>query len=189
MEKTDFIIKIISGIAGLVSACESVWKFRKQKEHEQAETAFRSLYIPAMELIEDHLYVSNKDDFNKPSFISCKTSLHKLIDEQYIYVPFNLQDTFNDFEKSTGDNRIKSYNKFCDCFINYYRENANACGMKRLSVWRRNKLKWYSSTQKMILTNAMVIGEIISTLLMVVSISLIATVILLNALQWLGAVL
>ncbi|MBQ8781232.1 MAG: hypothetical protein IJZ72_06125 [Oscillospiraceae bacterium] len=189
MEKAELIIKIISGIAALISAVGGIGKFRKQKEHEQAENKFRNFYIPAMKLLEKHLYISKQEDLNKQSFLSSKTAFHKLIDEQYMYVPFKLQDAFNDFEKSNGDNKLKLYRKFCDYFINFYRENAKACGMKHLTVWRRNKLKWYSSTWKMILTNANVFLNLIYSSFIAFTIWLVIMAILLNVLKWLGLIL
>ncbi len=178
MENIELIFTIIVSITTVIGTIKSIGAFKKQKEHENAETAFKDFYIPALKLLENHLYISKKADLKKASFINAKTAINKLMDEQYIYVPFNLQDSFKAFENSTEENKLQEYNKFCDCFINGYRESSKACGMKPITVGRRNKLGWYSSKRDKILSNLKVFAGFIYSLFVVITVWMLAMYIL-----------
>lgn len=146
-EKLNIIISLVVAIATFISTLYGIKSFKKQKEYEKYEVSFKEFYVPLLQLIEKHLYVS---DINSSSFLSAKTSVHKLIEDKYIYVPFRIQNAFSAFE---SNNNEKNYKKFCDSFLTNYYEVSKVCGMKHITVWHRNKRKWYSSKLKFIFTN------------------------------------
>lgn len=176
-EKLNIIISLVVAIATFISTLYGIKSFKKQKEYE---ISFKEFYIPLLQLIKKHLYVS---DINTPSFLSAKTSIHKLIEEKYIYVPFSIQNAFSAFE---GNSNEKNYKKFCDSFIINYCEVSKICGMKRITVWHRNKCKWYSSKLKCVFTNIRVWLDFIYLFFMGLSIWVISLAIIFSFLKWVG---
>lgn len=75
-------------------------------------------------------------------FLKAKTAIHKLFEEKYIYVPFELQRKFKIFERETNK---KNYKKLCDCFLDYYHNTSKNCGVKILSTSQRIANNWYGS--------------------------------------------
>ena len=136
------IISCIAGIATLVSTIYSVFSFRKQKNYERSEKALTEFYVPLLRIIEKHLYT---DDYTTQSFLKAKTSMHKLFEDQYIFVPFELQRKFNIFKENTNE---KNYKIFCDCFLDYYYNTSKNCGIKILTTTQRAANNWYSSKLK-----------------------------------------
>ena len=148
-EKIKSIISIIVALTTFITSIYSIKAFKSQKKYEKYETAFKEFYLPLMQIIEQHLY---ETDFTKPSFKAAKSSIHKLFQDKYIYVPFKLQKSFLDFEEKGG---TKTYNDFCDNLIELYCNSAKDFGIKILTVRQRNKFNWYSSTWKRIKINIM----------------------------------
>lgn len=179
-EKLNIIIALVVASATLISSLYGVISFKKQKEYEKYEISFKEFYIPLLKIIEKHLYVS---DINTPSFLAAKTSIHKLIKDEYIYVPFSIQTAFKDFE---SDSSVKSYKKFCDSFIANYCEVSKKCGMKHITVWHRNKYKWYSSKFKLVCTNIICLFNIIYWIFLSLSIWLISLGIIFSFFKWIG---
>lgn len=137
--------KIISCIAGVIALFSTVYgmsSFRKQKNYERSEKALTEFYVPLLQTIEKHLYTT---DYTSQSFLKVKTSMHKLFEEQYIFVPFDLQRKFTDFEENTN---AKKYKIFCDCFLDYYYSTSKNCGIKILTIPQRFANNWYSSKLK-----------------------------------------
>lgn len=142
---TAFLEKIISCIAGVIALFSTVYgmsSFRKQKNYERSEKALTEFYVPLLQTIEKHLYTT---DYTSQSFLKVKTSMHKLFEEQYIFVPFDLQRKFTDFEENTN---AKKYKIFCDCFLDYYYSTSKNCGIKILTIPQRFANNWYSSKLK-----------------------------------------
>lgn len=136
------IISCITGIVTLLSTVYGVFSFRKQKNYERSEKALTEFYVPLLRTIEKHLYTS---DYTSQSFLKAKTSVHKLFEEQYIFVPFELQRKFTAFEEDTNQ---KNYKIFCDCFLDYYYNTSKNCGIKILTTTQRAANNWYSSKLK-----------------------------------------
>lgn len=144
---TTILEKIISCIAGIVALFSTVYgmsSFRKQKNYERSEKALTEFYVPLLQTIEKHLYTT---DYTSQTFLKAKTSVHKLFEDQYIFVPFDLQRKFTDFEENTNE---KNYKIFCDCFLDYYYSTSKNCGMKILTIPQRAANNWYSSKLKKI---------------------------------------
>jgi len=181
-EKLNIIISLVVAIATFISTLYGIKSFKKQKEYEKYEVSFKEFYVPLLQLIEKHLYVS---DINSSSFLSAKTSVHKLIEDKYIYVPFRIQNAFSDFE---SNNNEKNYKKFCDSFLTNYYEVSKVCGMKHITVWHRNKCKWYSSKLKFIFTNIKFWLDFIYLIFMGFSIWVISLAIIFSFLKWVGII-
>lgn len=181
-EKLNIIISLVLAIATFISTLYGIKAFRKQKEYEKCEISFKEFYVPLLQIIEKHLYVS---DINTPSFLAAKTSIHKLIEDKYIYVPFCIQNAFGLFENNSNE---KNYKKFCDSFITNYCEVSKVCGMKHITVWHRNKCKWYSSTLKCIFINVSFWLDFIYLIFMGLSIWIISLAIIFSFFKWLGLI-
>lgn len=146
-EKLNITISFIVAISTFLSTVYGIKSFQNQKEYEKNEQAFREFYVPLLQLIEKHLYVSN---INTSSFLTVKTAIHQLIKDKYIYVPLEVQSAYSTFEATANE---KNYKEFCDCFMTYYYEISNICGLKRITIRHRNKNKWYSSRFKCVIAN------------------------------------
>lgn len=184
MDNDNFntVISCVVAIATLISAVYGVISFKKQKEYEKYEIAFKEFYIPLLQLIEKHLYVTN---YNTPSFMTAKTSIHQLIEDKYIYVPFDIQNTFSAFEATPNE---INYKMFCDHFLYKYCEVSKACGMKRITVRQRNKNKWYSSVRKRIFVNLKYGLDCLYIIFVGLEIWLILLLIFLKSLIWIGII-
>ncbi len=177
-EKWDISSSFIIKIATLFSSLYGVRSFKKQKEYEKYEASFNEFYIPLLKLIEKHLYVTN---YNTQSFLAAKTSIHQLMEDKYIYVPFDIQIAFRDFEDTANE---KNYKKFCDCFISNYCEVSRICGMKHISVRHRNKNNWYSSKYKQIFANLKYYFDCAYYILIVITIWLVLMAIIFAFFKW-----
>lgn len=180
IEKIKIIISIIVALTTFITSIYSIRAFKSQKKYEKNETAFKEFYLPLMQIIEQHLY---ETDFTKPSFKAAKSSIHKLFQDKYMYVPFKLQKSFLDFEKEES---TKTYNDFCDNLIELYCNSTKDFGIKILTVRQRNKFKWYSSIWKMIATNILHFLNCIYYILVILSIWFLGMSLFFKLLSWLN---
>lgn len=179
IEAINIINSIIVAITTLITSIYSVEAFKSHKNYEKNETAFKEFYLPLMQIIEQHLY---KTDFTNPSFNAAKSSIHKLFQDKYMYVPFKLQKSFLDFEKNVS---IKTYKVFCDKFIKLYCNSAKGFGTKILTVRQRNEFKWYSSIWKKIVINIMCFLNLIYYFSVAISIWFLGMSLFFKILSWL----
>lgn len=173
----ESFLSCVVQIATLISTVYGVFSFARQKKYEKSEIALTEFYIPLLQLIEKHLYTP---DYNSESFLSAKTSIHKLFKDKYIHVPFELQRRFDVFEKSKNE---KDYKKFCDCFLDYYCYISKKCGIKILTIPQRTAKKWYSSGWKKSRCTINLICDFISYIVIVLCIWGVSMLVLFKVLE------
>lgn len=177
-EKINILISLGLATVTTITSINGIKSYKNQKRYEKNELALKEFYIPLFQKLEKHLYKFDADnsDFKKTiKFIST------FFRNKYIYVPFLLQITFNNFLDEPAPQK---YNKFCDCFLNLYSSLSRACNTKPLTTHHRNMSKWYKGFVQRIFFNLKDILNFLYYLVVILTIWLVAMSILYKIFMW-----